>query len=244
MTLSSVNLFIEILEETGESALGVVRAPVRQFINPKGDAEVLLEEVRRRSHPFPGLEELERPPPEFLIDGDLEKAGSKAFDRLFRYISGDNQSRNKVAMTAPVSQERAREKIKMTAPVSMQPAGEGEKIGMTAPVTMTPKAGDASRGTYVFSFVMPSRYTRANLPQPVDPRVRIREAPARLVAARRYSGTWSEPRYREQESILLEAVAHAGLPTTGKPVFARYNAPFTLWFLRRNEVLIEVAAAP
>jgi len=177
--------------------------------------------------------ELRRYAPQLLaeteVTGDFTEVGNQAFRLLADFIFGNN---------------RQQEKIKMTAPVSMQPAGEGEKIGMTAPVTMTPKAGDASRGTYVFSFVMPSRYTRANLPQPVDPRVRIREAPARLVAARRYSGTWSESRYREQESILLEAVAHAGLPTTGKPVFARYNAPFTLWFLRRNEVLIEVAAAP
>lgn len=132
----------------------------------------------------------------------------------------------------------------MTAPVSMQPAGEGEKIAMTAPVTMTPKAGDASRATYVFSFVMPERYTRATLPIPVDSRVQIREAPARLMAVRRYSGFWSESRYREQENILLQSVARAGLEITGKPVFARYNAPFTLWFLRRNEVLIEVKQAP
>ena len=63
-------------------------------------------------------------------------------------------------------------------------------------------------------------------------------------AARRYSGTWSEARYREHESTLLQAVAQAKLVTVGVSVYARYNSPFSLWFLRRNEVLIEVVRAP
>ena len=177
--------------------------------------------------------ELRRYAPQLLaeteVTGEFKEVGNQAFRLLADFIFGNN---------------KAQEKISMTAPVSMQPAGEGEKIAMTAPVTMTPKEGEAPRGTYVFSFVMPAHFTRATLPQPVNPKVRIREAPARLMAARRYSGFWSESRYREQEAILLKAVAQAGLSTVGPPVFARYNAPFTLWFLRRNEVLIEVAKEP
>ena len=57
---------------------------------------------------------------ETFVEGTLEEAGNKAFNRLFHYISGDNRTRNKVAMTAPVSQEPAGEKIKMTAPVEQQ----------------------------------------------------------------------------------------------------------------------------
>jgi len=163
------------------------------------------------------------------VTGEFAAAGNQAFRILAAFIFGDN---------------RKQESISMTAPVNMQPAETGEKISMTAPVTMVPKEGGAQRGTYVFSFVMPAGYTRATLPQPTDPRVVIREVPARLVAARRYSGTWSESRYREQEAILVEAVAHAGLRSAGPPVFARYNSPFSLWFLRRNEVLIEIANAP
>ena len=161
------------------------------------------------------------------VTGVFNDVGNEAFRILADFIFGNN---------------RQQEKISMTAPVSQQPAGE--KIAMNAPVAMTPKAGDAQRGTYVFSFVMPSRYTRETLPQPVDPRVRIREVPTKLMATRRYSGVWSEERYRENESILLQAVAQAGLQTVGRPVFARYNPPFTLWFLRRNEVLIEVSQEP
>ena len=57
---------------------------------------------------------------ETVVEGDLEEAGNKAFRRLFRYISGDNLSRDKLAMTAPVSQEPKGEKIEMTAPVGQQ----------------------------------------------------------------------------------------------------------------------------
>ena len=176
--------------------------------------------------PFEAFE-LRRYAPQLLaeteVTGEFEDVGNQAFRILVDFIFGNN---------------RQQEKISMTTPVSQQPTA-GEKIAMIAPVAQTPKAD--ARGTYVFSFVMPARYTRATLPQPLDPRVRIREAPARLVAARRYSGTWSEAHYREQESILLRAVAQARLETVGAPVYARYNSPFSLWFLRRNEVLIEVA---
>ena len=57
---------------------------------------------------------------EIIVDGALEGAGNKALRPLFRYISGDNKSRDKIAMTAPVSQEQKGEKISMTAPVSQQ----------------------------------------------------------------------------------------------------------------------------
>ena len=82
--------------------------------------------------------------------------------------------------------------------------------------------------------------------QPGDPRVRVREVEPRLMAAHRYSGTWSQSHYRTEEAILLDAVRSAGLKTIGAPMFARYNPPFLPWFLRRNEVMIEVddPAAP
>jgi hypothetical protein len=78
------------------------------------------------------------------------------------------------------------------------------------------------------------------LPSPADPRVKLRQVKSRLLAALTYSGTWSENRYRQHEAALLEAVKNAGFVTIGKPIFARYNSPFTLWFLRKNEVLVEV----
>ncbi|KXX64151.1 heme-binding protein [Marichromatium gracile] len=114
------------------------------------------------------------------------------------------------------------------------------KIAMTAPVTQQP-SGEAR---YRISFIMPAHFTRETLPRPNDGRVHIREIPARLVAAHRYSGGWGEGRYREHESQLLAAVQGAGLSPVGTPIYARYNSPFSLPFLRRNEVLVEVERVP
>jgi effector-binding domain-containing protein len=157
---------------------------------------------------------------ETIVDGDQEGAGNKAFRRLFRYISGDNRSRTKVAMTAPVSQEKAGEKISMTAPVGQQ--REGDK--------------------WAVSFTMPSSYTLETLPAPDDPLITLRQVPARRMAAVRYSGFWSEGNYRDNLKELQEWVRSQGLTATGEPVWARYDPPWTLWFLRRNEILILVTS--
>jgi hypothetical protein len=165
---------------------------------------------------------------EVEVEGTFADAGNLAFRNLFRYISGANRPSTKIEMTAPVTQA---------------PAGEGVKIPMTAPVTQTPSEA-VETGRHVVAFVMPASFTRETLPEPLDPRVRIREVPARLVAAHRYSGTWSEARYRAHEQNLLDAIRREGLEPVAAPIFARYNSPFALWFMRRNEVLVEVAERP
>ncbi len=161
---------------------------------------------------------------ETVVSGKFDDAGNKAFRILFKYISGDNLKKTEIPMTAPVNQSPAIE--------------GGEKIEMTAPVEQTPHRKTVD--TYVFSFVMPSKYTMETLPSPADPRVKLRQVKSRLLAALTYSGTWSEKRYRQHEAALLEAVKSAGFATVGEPIFARYNSPFTLWFLRKNEVLVEL----
>jgi hypothetical protein len=161
------------------------------------------------------------------VRGDFDEVGNRAFRILAGYIFGDNRSREKMEMTAPVNQR----------PVS----AEGEKLEMTAPVSQRRSAG-AGAGAYVFSFVMPSGYTLETLPEPLDPRVRLRQEPARLMAVHGYSGRWTESNYRQSEAILLAAVERAGLKPLAAPVYARYNSPFSLWFMRRNEVMVEVSA--
>jgi hypothetical protein len=171
--------------------------------------------------------ELRRYPPYLVaqteVTGTFEEVGGKGFRILADFIFGNNRSREKIDMTAPVTQ-------------APEPGG-GEKIAMTAPVSQQP-ATEAD--TYVVSFVMPSRYTRQTLPEPVDARIEIRERPARLMAVRQYSGRWTEANYLKNEQTLLEAIEEAGLIPIGRPVYARYNSPFSLWFLRRNEVMVEV----
>ena len=153
---------------------------------------------------------------ETRVSGDFEGAGSQAFRRLADFIFGNN---------APG------EKIEMTAPVIQRPQGKPEG---------PQNAPEVPRGDYLFSFVMPRRFSAETLPAPRDPGVRIREEAPRTLAARRYSGRWTWANYRDNETALLDAVHAAGLIPVGHTLYARYNAPFTPWFLRRNEVLVEV----
>jgi effector-binding domain-containing protein len=155
---------------------------------------------------------------ETAVDANFEDAGNRAFRTLFRYIDGNNVAQKEIAMTAPVSQEPSSEKIAMTSPVEQR----------------------ASESGWVVSFMMPSSYTMETIPQPSDPAVRLRAIPAYRAAAIRYSGFWSEARYREHLQELTAWIERQGLETAGDPVWARYDPPFKPWFMRRNEILIPV----
>ena len=155
---------------------------------------------------------------ETFVEGDFGKAGNEAFNRLAGYINGQNRRKQTIPMTAPVSQEADFVKIPMTAPVNQERSGE----------------------KWRFTFLMPAQYTLETLPEPLDSKVELRKVPERLMAALKYSGTWSRSRYEEKTEQLVEWIARRGLKQAGEPVFARYNPPFMPWFLRRNEVLIPV----
>lgn len=116
--------------------------------------------------------------------------------------------------------------------------GDGVKMAMTAPVVSTPVPQEEAVTTY--AFVMEARYSMDTLPSPLDERIRIIEKPERVIAARQYSGRWSEDNYRRQEISLISALTIDGLDTRSEPFLARYNSPFTPWFMRRNEVLVEL----
>jgi hypothetical protein len=155
---------------------------------------------------------------ETLVEGDFDEVGNAGFRRLFRYISGDNQTKMPISMTAPVAQEM-----------------RSEKISMTAPVTQQKGANDWS-----IAFVMPAEYTMDTLPIPNDARITLRAIPARLLASITYSGTWSESRYEEHRALLDQMMSKRKLKPAGEYIYARYNPPFTPWFMRRNEVLVPV----
>ena len=78
------------------------------------------------------------------------------------------------------------------------------------------------------------------IPEPLDPNVTIKEIPAQKIAAFRYSGTWSQKRYEANKEKLEQLISDNELKITGEAIFARYDPPFQLWFLRRNEVLIPI----
>ena len=157
---------------------------------------------------------------ETVVGGSLEDAGSQAFKILFGYLSGDNRSRQTVEMTAPVSQRADSEKIKMTTPVGQQQV----------------------EGKWAVSFMMPAAYTMETLPVPENPNVILRQVPGRRMAAVRYSGFWSEKGYLENKAKLETWIKDNGFKIAGSPLWARYNAPFTPWFMRRNEILIPIDA--
>ncbi len=155
---------------------------------------------------------------ETKIESNFEEAGNQAFRILAGYIFGANKSKEKIEMTAPVVQKPAAEKIEMTAPVTQSKTVSG----------------------FLVQFTMPKKYTLETLPTPDDTRVQLRQIPARKMAVYTYSGSWSEKRYLAKLAIFKEELKKAGLSSVGEPLLARYNSPFQLWFLRRNEIWIEI----
>jgi hypothetical protein len=151
---------------------------------------------------------------EVVLDTTADKAGNEAFPILAGYIFGKNKGEQKMAMTAPVTQ-----------------AATPVRMDMTAPVTQRAEAG----GMRV-QFVLPKGVTLATAPEPTDPRVQLRAVPASQWAVIRYSGTWSQANYLEHLAMLTAELAAQGVATQGEPLLARYDPPFTPWFMRRNEI--------
>jgi len=158
---------------------------------------------------------------EVVVPGPAGDASNQAFPILAGYIFGKNKGEQKFAMTAPVTQTAA--------PV---------KLEMTAPVTQT-----AAPGGFLVQFVLPKGVTVASAPEPLDARVQLREVQATQVAVIRFSGFWSTSNYEKHLATLQAALRAADLAWTGEPVYSRYDAPFTPWFMRRNEIWLSLAPA-
>ena len=111
-------------------------------------------------------------------------------------------------------------------------------IQMTAPVIQEKGKRDSNSAT--FSFLMPETFIIDTLPLPLNKNIVLKEKAAKSVAVLRYSGGWGEEKYKENEAILIKALQDANIKTLGEASFARYNSPFALWFMSRNEIMIEV----
>jgi SOUL heme-binding protein len=187
-----------------------------------GYAHVVTEHQPYETVGSEGAFELRRYPEHVVaeteVSGDFEGAGSRAFRYLFGYINGENVARRSIAMTAPVVQ------------------GGSQRIPMTAPVVQT-----ASQDTFTVAFVLPAGMSEASAPVPARAEVVLRTVAPRLVAAARFSGRWSRSAYEGQRSVLLAGLMDAGLTPVGDAWFARFDPPYTPWFLRHNEVLVQVA---
>jgi hypothetical protein len=87
---------------------------------------------------------------------------------------------------------------------------------------------------------MPDGYTLDNTPEPLDDRVKVEELPSRQLGVLRFSGYFTERSFEAKARQLLETMSEVGLRTRGSVFSMRYNSPFALPFLRRNEVAVEV----
>ena len=158
---------------------------------------------------------------EVQVEGDLDEASSQGFRLIAAYIFGQNQASQKMAMTAPVTID--------------EQSVKSEKIAMTAPVGI-----ESSAGKWTVSFVMPSQYTMETLPKPLNPTVRLRQIPATKRAVITFSGFYSPQKVAEKTLELESWIRARNLQANGSPHFARYNPPWTLPFMRRNEVMLNV----
>jgi len=157
------------------------------------------------------------------VEGRRDDAVGIGFGRLFDYISGANAPAREIAMTAPV----------LTAPEGE----EGAEIAMTAPV-LTEAGQD---GVWQVMFVLPEDMTEASAPRPTDPEVEIATIPARRVATVTFSGILDAEDIAENRTRLAEWLSGRPERVAGPWQAAGYNPPWTLPWLRRNEVLVPVA---
>lgn len=160
------------------------------------------------------------------VDTEFDAAGNTAFRTLASYIFGANTSQQKLAMTAPVTQEAAGGR-----------GSAGEQLAMTAPVTQQ----HAGQG-YTVAFVLPAEVSLATAPVPDDPRVRVVGKPAATTAVASFRGRGGREAYQEQLRELDAALAKAAFTPVGEARYARFDPPVTPGVFRHNEVQIDVRA--
>ena len=191
--------------------VGVLAGPVMSNVE-KPDYKVIQSEqnIEIRQYEPMIIAEVE-------VDGKREDAIGDGFRLLADYIFGNNTVQQVISMTAPV-QQKENQKIAMTAPVQQQSMGKSWRM----------------------SFVMPSKYRLDSLPVPNNNRVRLKEILTKKFVVIEFSGTNSNENVTKHENQLMNYIEANQINIIGSPKYAFYNAPWTLPFLRRNEVMIEI----
>ena len=152
------------------------------------------------------------------VSGERKEAIRKGFRLVADYIFGNNAISTKIAMTAPVEQ-RESQKIAMTAPVQQQLDGQSWEI----------------------SFVMPKEYSINTLPTPKNSEVTLAEIASKQFVVIKFSGRNTDSNIEQYTTRLEKFAVDNSIQTIGSPKYAFYNPPWTLPFLRRNEVMLELA---
>jgi len=156
---------------------------------------------------------------EVKVTGERSEAISAGFRLLANYIFGGNERAQSIAMTAPV----------------VQTPSKNDKITLSTPVTQS-----QDMDAWLIRFMMPRSYTLDTLPKPNDQRVHLVTLPPTRVAVVRFSGLGKEPSIEQNTAELIAYMKGHNLRAIGQPLLARYNPPWTVWFLRRNEIMIPV----
>ena len=156
---------------------------------------------------------------EATVSGERSVAINEGFSIIADYIFGNNLPAQKVAMTAPVIQ---------------QPA---ETIAMTAPVTQT-----GNGGSWTVRFVMPAQYTMDTLPTPGNDAITLTPLTSARFAVIRFSGKANDTMLAERTDELRTFIDEKQLHAISSPTYAFFNPPWTLPFLRRNEVMVEISS--
>ena len=115
--------------------------------------------------------------------------------------------------------------------------GQSEKIQMTAPVTVKP-----DNEGWVLHFVMPSNYDMNQLPMPNNNSILLKKIEAHLAAVIIFSGFTTDAKIKDKTEELKVWLEKKQFEIAGPQQIARYNDPFTLPWLRRNEIIFKVTA--
>ena len=158
------------------------------------------------------------------VSGEYKEAQEAAFGILADYIFGNNTEKDKIAMTAPVTQTKKPVKIDMTAPVTQEKTGDG----------------------WSMSFAMPAKYkSLSQLPKPMDNRIELVEKPRALYAAIGFTWLTNEEKNNQKTKELLNWLKEKKkYRPVSTPFYAGYDPPWTIPFLRRQEILVEIEAYP
>ena len=160
-------------------------------------------------------------PARIVVEASNAANRNTAFLSLFDYISGDNKVNKNIQMTSPVElNELSSKKIAMTAPVQIQEDSNNQNVMMR--------------------FYLPSDFTLENSPKPKNPNLELKELPPEHFAVLKYSGSSSVDNFLENKEKLLSALKTSQWKIIPPVSFLGYDPPFTIPFLKRNEVIVKV----
>lgn len=163
--------------------------------------------------------EIRRYSDRIVAEASKMKSDNEAFMTLFKYISGENSSKESVAMTTPVQVSKDSVKIEMTTPVEKSNSIDNE-------VTMR--------------FFLPHTFSINSAPKPNETRIRIFILPEETYAVLTYSWSGSNERFQTMSESLIKIISDSKWKPVSEPSFLGYDPPFTIPFLRKNEAIVKV----